>query len=108
MSSGSLPFQSTQNFTGMPFDSIYNTPNVSHSPSLSADLLFLSDISVSGLTTPLDGSLLSPAHILYSTASKGPGSIDSSAYMHLLHQNQLLEHELSKERQEYTSLKYVP
>jgi hypothetical protein len=108
MSSGSLPFQLTQNFTGMPFDGTYNISNVSHSPSLSADLSFPSGISVSGPTTPLDGSLLSPAHILYSTASGGPGSINSSAYTHLLCQNQLLECELSKERQEHMSLKYVP
>ena len=46
--------------------------------------------------------------VSYSTASGGPGSIDLSAYTHLLRQNQLLEHELSKERQEHTSLKYVP
>jgi len=108
MSSGSLPFQSTKNFTGMLFDGIYNTPSVSQSPLLSADLSFPSGISVSGPTTLLDGSLLSPAHISYPTASGGPGLIDLSAYMHLLHQNQLLEHELSKERQEHVSLKYVP
>jgi hypothetical protein len=108
MPSGSLPFQSPQNRAGMPFNGMYNTPGVSYAPSLSSDFSFSPGTFGSGPTTPLDGSLLSPAQISYPPASGGLGSVDSSAYTQLLHQNRLLERELSKERQEHASLKYVP
>jgi len=107
MPSGSLPFQSSQNFTGMLFDGIYDTPIDTHSPSLSTDQSFPSGTCVSGPTTPLDGPLLSPAHISYPTGSGGLVSVDSSAYTRLQSQNNLLERELWKERREHESLKYV-
>jgi len=108
MPSGSLPFQSPQNRARMPFNSMYNTPGVLYTPSLSSDFSFSPGTFGSGPTTPLDGSLLSPAQISYPPASGGLGSVDLSTYTQLLHQNHLLEHELSKERQEHVSLKYVP
>jgi len=78
MLSGSLPLQSTQNLVGMPFNGIYNMLSVSYSPS--TDHSFSAGTTGSGPTTSLDSSLLSPAGILYLSASGGLGSIDSSAY----------------------------
>jgi len=105
MSPSSLPVQFTHNHAEMPYNGTYNMPSISHSPSLSIDFSFSASTLGSGPSTPLDGSLLSLAQILYPPASGGLGSVDSSAYMQLLHQNQLLEHKLSKERQAHVSLK---
>jgi hypothetical protein len=108
MSPSSFPIQFSHNCAGMPYNGTYSMPSVSHSPSLSTDFSFLASTFGSGPTTPLDSSLLSLAQISYPFASGGLGSIDSSTYMQLLHQNQLLEHKLLKERQEHASLKYIP
>ena len=78
-------------------------------PSLSMDLSFSgsSGAFTSGLNTPQDTSLLSPALISYASASGGTGMPDSTAYNLLMRHCQSLEHELTKERQDNVSLKYV-
>ena len=109
MSTNPIAFQQ---HTGVSFNDIYNTPNVSLMSSSSGDPLFSSGSSISGPSTPLDNSLCSPVHISYTGdstfgTSGGPPVLDSSAYNQLMCHCRHLESELMKERQEHATLKYA-
>ena len=107
MSASSFSFQQ---HTGC--NDIYTTPNVSLTSSSSGDLSVSSSSFISGPSTPVDISLRSPAHIsnlgdYLSGTSGGPSALDSSAYNQLMRRCRHLESELTKERQEHATLKYV-
>jgi hypothetical protein len=107
MSASSFSFQQ---HTGC--NDIYTTPNVSLTSSSSRDLSVSSGSFISGPSTLVDISLRSPAHIsnlgdYLSGTSGGPSVLDSSTYNQLMHHCRHLESELTKERQEHVTLKYV-
>src|SRR6266851_8847094 len=105
MPSLSLLFEFSQDTNTTLFSDMYNTPG------LLADVSVLSGTTASvSPSTPLYSSPFSPASFgcgPNGTRSTRDGNIahDPNAYNQLLHCYQEMEHELTKEREECTSLK---
>jgi hypothetical protein len=79
-------------------------------PGLLGDLSVSSEDTSMSPSTPLDGTLLSPANLLYGPISTlgtpgRPVTPEASAYMQLARRYQQMEHKLTKEREERASLK---
>ena len=105
MLSLSLPFELSQDSNMTPFTNVYSTPGL---------LGNLSSVSTGtttvSLSTPLNGSLLSPTNFTYGLngtlcAPGGPVTPEASAYMQLTRHYQQMERELIKEKEERVSLK---
>jgi len=104
--SASHPLPAAHTFS---FNELYDS---GVAPSL-GNLSLSSGNPVSGPSTPVEGSLLSPAHIYHLANNNASTYTDkriheNSAYIQeLLNRCRRLEEDLSKEKQEHNLLKYV-